>query len=53
MDQPEESWDHVMIQFVKEMGLAERGENMIITEGISSQQGGGWTNSMRIVTMAD
>jgi pyruvate kinase len=52
MDRPEGSWDQVIQQFVKERGLAERGENMVITEGISSQQGG-WTNSMRIITMAD
>lgn len=45
-----DSWHEVVMKFIKEMGLAKKGDRVILTEGVSPGQLGG-TDSVRIITI--
>ena len=47
---PDKPWHEAIMTFIQEAGLAQPGDNVIVTEGISTGQTG-WTNSLKILSL--
>jgi pyruvate kinase len=52
MEETDESRHEAIMAFIKDAGFAKKGDNVIITAGVSLGQTG-WTNSLRILSLHD
>jgi pyruvate kinase len=52
MENLHEHWHETITTFIQDAGLAQQGDKVIVTEGVSAGQIG-WTNSLKIISLQD